>query len=136
MEETTADRLEISLAVPARDGRVLVRKRGEGVHLSGLWEFPGGKIGGDEAPLTAARRELWEETGLNGGEYEPLVVHDFAYPEVSVRLYAFLVRDPEGEAQRLNDAGWTWVGLDELDRLPMPDANGPILKALRWRLAS
>jgi hypothetical protein len=35
----------------------------------------------------------------------------------------------------IDEQGWTWVGLGELAALPMPEANGPIVAALRWRLA-
>ena len=37
-------------AVIERDGRFLVTRRLKGTHLSGYWEFPGGKIERGEAP--------------------------------------------------------------------------------------
>jgi len=40
----------------------------------GTWWFtPGGGLEGDEDEETAARRELWEETGLAVGELGPVV---------------------------------------------------------------
>lgn len=46
-----------------RDGKILLLKRagGEG---TGLWWIPGGAVERDERPEVAARRELFEESGL------------------------------------------------------------------------
>jgi 8-oxo-dGTP diphosphatase len=122
----------VALAVPFRARRVLVGQRGTATHLAGLWEFPGGKIGPGEAPADAARRELREETGLAGGEAEALLVHAHDYPDRSVRLHVFLIREPMGDPAR----GWIWVGLDDLDGLDLPPANAPIVPALRRRLGA
>ncbi|POA81039.1 hypothetical protein C1882_26240 [Pseudomonas sp. FW305-E2] len=50
-----------------RSGRVLlVRKK------SGKWNFPGGAIEPGESPVAAARRELQEETSIEGHGLLPL----------------------------------------------------------------
>jgi 8-oxo-dGTP diphosphatase len=46
-----------------RGGDVLLVKRGKGIYC-GRWSFPGGAIEIGETALEAARRELFEETGL------------------------------------------------------------------------
>jgi mutator protein MutT len=51
----------VTAAVIERDGRFLVTRRQQGVHLEGYWEFPGGKCEAGE-PLDACLvRELREE---------------------------------------------------------------------------
>lgn len=55
---------EIAIAVVEHNGRFLVGRRPDDVALGGLWEFPGGKVEGDETAAAAARRECLEETGL------------------------------------------------------------------------
>jgi len=56
------------LAVRAADtGRVLMLQRAVSEDedpAGGFWEFPGGRLDGDEDPLEAARREWAEEVGL------------------------------------------------------------------------
>lgn len=53
------------IAVRARDtGRVLMLQRAEAGKNDHVWEFPGGKIDGDEEPFDAAKREWEEEVGL------------------------------------------------------------------------
>ena len=117
-----------------RDGGVLVARRAAGEHLPGTWEFPGGKIESGEEPADAARRELREETGLDAGRLEPLVVVGHDYAERSVLLHAFLATDAKGEPLADRGREWAWVAPADLEALGMPEANSRILEALRRRL--
>lgn len=129
----TPERVDVALAVPLRDGRILVARRPAGKHLSGCWEFPGGKIEPAETPESAARRELLEETGLEDARLEPLVVVVHDYAERPLRFHVFLARDPRGDVRIDEDREWAWMSPQELQDLEMPPANRPILRALRWR---
>lgn len=46
------------------DGRLLLLRRRPDCDAGGCWAYPGGKIEAGETPEQAARREVWEETGL------------------------------------------------------------------------
>jgi 8-oxo-dGTP diphosphatase len=122
--------VEVALAVAHSHGRLLVGRRVPGVHLAGLWEFPGGKIDEGELPMDAAARELLEETGLVARSIQPLVIVAHDYGDRPVRLHAFMADELEGEPAE----GWSWKTLAELRELEMPAANGPILNAIRWRI--
>ncbi len=58
-------RLVVTAAVIERGGRYLVTRRQKGVHLEGLWEFPGGKCDAGESLADCLRRELREELGVD-----------------------------------------------------------------------
>ncbi len=130
-----SDSLDVALAIPILDGKLLVTRRAAGSHLEGTWEFPGGKVEAGEEPATAAGRELQEETGLRAPDLELLLVLLHEYPERSVRLHVFLVREPGGEVSIDGPREWAWKSLAELSQLEMPAANARILRALRWRVA-
>ncbi|NIM01886.1 MAG: NUDIX domain-containing protein [Acidobacteria bacterium] len=134
MREEPQDRVDIALAIPYRDGRFLVARRAEGLHLAGHWEFPGGKVEPGEEPAVAARRELTEETGLIAGELEPLVVVLHDYTEAPLRFHVFVARDPGGDVSMDSTREHKWLALEELKTLPMPAANAQMLRALRWRV--
>ncbi len=129
-----SDRLDVALAIPILDGKLLVMRRAAGSHLEGTWEFPGGKVEGGETPAAAAGRELEEETGLRAPDLEPLLVLVHEYPERSVRLHVFLVREPGGTVNMDGSREWAWKSLAELSEVEMPAANARILRALRWRM--
>jgi 8-oxo-dGTP diphosphatase len=61
----------VSVAV-LRGDRVLLVKRGQ-APSRGLYAFPGGRVEPGETLEGAARRELFEETGLEAGDLSPLV---------------------------------------------------------------
>lgn len=126
----------VGAAVVVRDdqGRVLLVRRGESVSRTGFWSVPAGFVDYGEEVRAAAARELREETGLEAGTLEPLtmLVHDYA--DRPLRFHVFIAREPEGDLSIDGDRPHDWLRHEELTDRPMPPANAPILRALRWRL--
>ncbi len=76
-------------AVIEENGTFLVTRRQKGVHLAGLWEFPGGKIDQGETHAAALAREIREEldTDVDVGDLVFDVTH--AYDDRTVALYFY-----------------------------------------------
>ncbi|WP_127015516.1 NUDIX domain-containing protein [Anoxybacter fermentans] len=55
--------IRVTAAIIEKDGKFLIARRKEG-HLSGMWEFPGGKIEEGESPEECLKREIFEELGI------------------------------------------------------------------------
>lgn len=64
---------EVVLAVLRQNDRFLLAQQSLLDHSGGTWTFPGGKIDPDDGDIiTAARRELKEEVGLDGQRFRKL----------------------------------------------------------------
>jgi mutator protein MutT len=124
-------RVEVSAALIFRDGKLLIAQRHAGLHLGGLWEFPGGKCEPDETFEQCLVRELREELGVevSVGELFEEVVH--AYPAKTVHLKFFVCRLESGEPQPLGCAAIQWAGKSELNGYAFPAADARLLDKLR-----
>lgn len=117
------------------EGRVLVQQRPPGRAMAGLWEFPGGKIEPGETPEQALARELTEELGI-GVDDRDLIPLSFASDALGDRhLILLLYRCIawQGEPSALHATAISWATVAELEQLPMPPADLPLLATIaRW----
>jgi 8-oxo-dGTP diphosphatase len=116
-------------AVIERDGRFLLTRRQKGVHLEGMWEFPGGKIDPDETHAAALRREMREELDVDVSIGELALATTHAYTEKTVAPYLYrcaLIGTPRpvlGQEMR-------WVTREELSALAFPPADEDLIRLL------
>jgi 8-oxo-dGTP diphosphatase len=129
--------LVAACALVDADGKVLVAERPAGKAMAGLWEFPGGKIEAGERPEESLVRELREELGIDvrAAALEPLTFASHAYPDFHLLMPLFLCRQWAGEPKALEHAGLRWVDAEALGRLPMPEADLPLIAPLAAKLA-
>ncbi len=79
-------------AVVEQDQRFLVTRRQPGVHLAGMWEFPGGKIAPDESHDAALKRELREELDVGHRSRRADIRDDARLSRSNVVLYFYRCR--------------------------------------------
>ena len=121
--------LVVLAAVIERDGRILVTRRIAGTHLSGLWEFPGGKCEAGESHEACLGRELLEELGVRADIGNELLTVEHAYPTRTVRLH-FRTCEIHGEPQALLGQEMRWVRRAELGALQFPEADRELIELL------
>ena len=119
----------VSAAVVSRDGRYLVTRRQRGVHLEGLWEFPGGKCEAGESVADCLRRELREELGTGAVVGEELLAVTHHYPERSIELH-FLACELSDEPAPLLGQEMRWVARSDLRSLQFPPADDELIALL------
>jgi putative (di)nucleoside polyphosphate hydrolase len=146
--ETLPYRLCVGLTVLNPSGRVWVGHRiaepdGEMAGSARLWQMPQGGIDKGEDPLEAARRELYEETGMRSvsliGETVDWINYDLPRELVGTvwkgkyrgqrqKWFAFRFEGDESEIHINPPPGghqaefdrWDWRGMDELTELVVP----------------
>ncbi|HET8577494.1 MAG TPA: 8-oxo-dGTP diphosphatase MutT [Methylomirabilota bacterium] len=121
--------IEVVAAVIERDGRILIARRPEGLHLSGLWEFPGGKPKPGETCEAALQREIAEELGVEARVGKLYDTVDWTYPDKRVRL-RFYRCAIAGEPRPLEGQEIEWVTPSQLGRYEFPPADATLIERL------
>jgi len=124
-----APTIVVTAAVVERAGRILVTRRQRGVHLEGLWEFPGGKQENGESLAACLARELREELDVAARVEDEIYTTTHEYPERRVELH-FLRCRLDGEPRPLLGQEIRWVPRAELASLKFPPADAELIRIL------
>jgi 8-oxo-dGTP diphosphatase len=121
--------LHVVAAVIERDGSFLVTRRQAGVHLAGLWEFPGGKVVPGESHAAALRREMQEELATDVDVRAIVATASHGYDDRHVTLY-FYACELLGTPHPVLGQEMRWVPRTELRSLGFPPADEELIAML------
>lgn len=121
--------IAVVAAIIERDDRYLVTRRQAGVHLAGMWEFPGGKIDDGEEHAAALEREIREELDVDVvvGELAYETTHRYTDRDVALFFYRCSLR---GDPRPLLGQDMRWVARTELGSLHFPPADRQLIELL------
>ena len=119
----------VTAAVIRREDRFFVTRRQQGVHLEGLWEFPGGKCDAGESLAACLVRELREELDVAATVGAEIFATTHTYPERSVELH-FMRCTIDGEPQSILGQEIRWVPREDLKSLQFPPADAELIPLL------
>ena len=119
----------VAAVIRDRKDKILIAQRPADKHQGSKWEFPGGKVEPNETVFQALQRELKEELGIQINAAQPLIKICHDYPDQSIILDVWTVRDFNGIAYGKEGQPIQWVTLDELNQYTFPEANVPIIMA-------
>jgi mutator protein MutT len=116
-------------ALVQENGAFLVTRRQEGVHLAGLWEFPGGKIHEGESHQQALTREIREEldVDIDVGDLVFHVTHEYEDRTIALFFYACTLL---GSPRPLLGQEMRWVERARLGSLGFPPADEELIRRL------
>ena len=115
----------VTAAIIIKDGKILIAKRKEG-----KWEFPGGRVEGNESLEKCLKRELKEELGMKIEKIKPFMKVSHEYDFGWIELYVFIVKC-EGEARAKEHEKIKWIGIDDIDHYDFMDADKKVVKELK-----
>jgi mutator protein MutT len=121
--------ITVVAAVVEENDAFLVTRRPEGVHLAGLWEFPGGKIDPAESHADALRREMREELDADVDVGALIFDITHAYPERTVALYFYRCTLKQRPRPLLGQE-MQWVKRSQLASLGFPPADEELIRRL------
>ena len=137
MEKNPTYLFVAAAALIDQNDRILVQKRPQGKPMAGLWEFPGGKVEAGETPEAALVRELHEELdiGVKEPDLEPVAFASEAVEDQHLILLLYICRDWTGQIQSSDSLDLQWLPVDAIHELPMPPADGPLVRKLSYGLS-
>jgi len=121
--------LAVVAAVIEHRDRFLLTRRQDHVHLAGMWEFPGGKIGPGESHADALRREIVEELDADVVVRDLVFETTHTYPDRTVTLF-FYRCDLLGTPTPMIGQEMEWIPRAELSSLLFPPADDELIKLL------
>src|ERR1700750_2124991 len=103
--------LVVACARGDADKRVLLAQRPEGKPMTGLWEFPGGKVDAGETPEAALIRELAEELGIDVAAscLAPFTFASHSYSDFHLLMPLYVCRKWSGTPAAREGQGFAWV---------------------------
>ena len=122
-----------SVAIIDANDQILIAKRPNKKHLSGFWEFPGGKVEKGESPENALVREVKEELNIdiNNKCIAPLTFSEFNYENFHLLLLLYVCRRWEGEPMSMEKNEIKWVSVNTLRQYKMPPADDSLIYSLQ-----
>lgn len=121
----------VTAAIIKRNGAVLIARRGPAEKLAGFWEFPGGKVDGDETLSECLIRELREELGVSVVPGRTICESDYNYEHGSFRIIAIEATAESYDFHLKVHDQIAWVGPDRLQEFNLLPADKPIVDVLK-----
>ena len=126
-------KIVVSIALINNEDEILLSKRPEKKHLSGFWEFPGGKVEEGETPEKALIREVKEELNIdiNNKCIAPLSFSEFDYNKFQLLLLLYICRRWDGVPMSMENNKLEWVKPNMLRDYKMPPADDALIYCLQ-----
>ncbi|EID85458.1 ADP-ribose pyrophosphatase [Treponema sp. JC4] len=121
--------------IDIRDGKVFLAKRQNTGDMGGRWEFPGGKIDAGEDFVTAIKREMNEEFGVEVEVFEKLCEVSFEHKGKECFVDAFRVHFAEDGLSRrftlTEHTDYKWEDFNKIPELNFVDSDLKIYAKLK-----
>jgi 8-oxo-dGTP diphosphatase len=116
--------IRVVAAVLEKDGRYLITQRRAAAVLPLMWEFPGGRVEGEDTDAAALKREVRHRLGaeIEVGKLISFVSHPYDHYVVDLFLYECTL-GPASPLEARNVAAFVWATSAEFDQYPFTPAD-------------
>ncbi len=118
-----------------RDGKIFIAKRQMVGDMGGRWEFPGGKIDGNEDCAEAIIREMQEEFGITVEVGRHITDGTFEHKGKTCYLSAYEIILPHDGIEKpftlTEHTDYKWVDINEIPNLNFVDSDLKIYPAVK-----
>ncbi len=125
---TLKKRINVVGAILTRGNKIFAAQRSSKMSLSGMWEFPGGKIEPHESPKEALLRELKEELLCTAEVGNLVQTTEYEYEFGTVILTTFYCSLTGDEPKLTEHSEIRWIQVADLDQLNWAPADIPAVK--------
>ena len=122
--------IKVTAGIIESDNKILIARRKEGKHLSGFWEFPGGKIEEGESPESCLKRELSEELGIDVLVGVFFMDNIYKYAEKTILLKSYRCKIASGDITLNDHDKIEWVTTLNMNNYKFAPADIPFVTAL------
>lgn len=124
----------VTAAIIIQDNRVLLTRRGPAEKLSGLWEFPGGKVEDSESLAECLQRELHEELGVLAEIGEVMAESEYHYDHGSILLIGLYTKILSNQLKLTVHDEAEWVPISDILTYKLAPADIPLAKEIQKKL--
>ena len=122
--------IEVVAAIIHDDSRIFATQRGYG-EWKDYWEFPGGKMEGEEIPEDALKREIWEELETKIVIEQLITTVEYDYPKFHLTMHCFWCHVDSGSLTLKEHEAARWLQRDELDSVEWLPADKIVIEEIR-----
>lgn len=122
--------VQVTAAIIANDGKILITQRQEQDRMAGWWEFPGGKLEAGETPKQCLKRELREELEMDAIIGRFLGSSVYHYDHISIELMGFRAFWNGAPFRLVTHQACQWVTPSRLNAFSFTPADLPFVRRL------
>lgn len=124
--------IEVVAAIIVYKNKILCVQRSESKleYISKKWEFPGGKIEGNETKEVTIKREIAEELKMDIEVEEEFLTVQHQYPDFNLTMHSFICKCETQSIILTEHLAYKWLSKNELFQLDWAAADIPIMEKL------
>ena len=122
--------INVVAAVIKKNNKYLIVQRNRKKHMGLKWEFPGGKVEGNETFEEALPREIKEELNITIHVHDKIAEEKYKDEKIDIVLHYYLCSIDSGTIKLSEHEDLVWVEKKNFNKYNFAEGDGNILSLL------